>query len=46
MKKVWKKKGNKYVKRWTLEEDDWIALVVVLLTLNYVVIRLLVGSVK
>lgn len=46
MKRVWKKKGNKYVRKWELEENDWIALVVVLFALNYIAIRLLVGSIK
>lgn len=40
----WKmvKKRNKYVRRPELDVDDWITLVVVLLALNYIMIRLII----
>lgn len=43
----WKtvKKGNKWVKRPDLDIDDWITLIVVLLALNYIMIRLIIKGV-
>lgn len=40
----WKmvKKGKKYVRRPDLDVDDWITLVVVLLALNYIMVRLII----
>ena len=42
----WKtvKKGNKWVRRPHLDVDDWITLLVVVLALNYIMIRLIIGA--
>lgn len=46
MKKVWKRERNgKYVRRWTLDADDWITLIIVVLALDYIVLRLIIGKV-
>jgi hypothetical protein len=40
----WKtvKKGNKWVKRPQFDVDDWITLVILVLVLNYIMIRLII----
>lgn len=46
MKLKWVKKRNgKWVRRWTLEESELVTLIVLVLALNYFMIRLIVGKV-
>lgn len=44
MKKVLKKIKGKYRYKWELEFEDWLSLVVILVALNYIMIRLIIGA--
>lgn len=42
----WKmvKKGNKWVRRPSLEVDEWVTLVIVVLTVDYILLRLIING--
>lgn len=44
MKLTWRKVKGKWKRRWTLDVDEWLTLIILLLGLNYIMIRLLIGE--
>ena len=45
MRLRWVKKGNKWKRRFTLDVDEWVTLIVVLLALNYIMLRLIFSKI-
>lgn len=44
MKKKIVKKNNKYHYKWELEFKDWLSLVILLVVVNYIMLRLIIGA--
>ena len=45
MRLRWVKKGSKWKRRLSLDTDEWITIIIVLLTLNYIMLRLIFSKV-
>lgn len=43
-KMVWSKRKKRYVRRIDLDIDEWVSLIIVLLAVNFILIRLLIGK--
>lgn len=43
-KMVWSKRKKKYVRRIDLDIDEWVSLIIVLLAVNFILIRLIIGK--